>query len=156
MNSKKKKSSNKNLLSVIVPVYNEEEVLPDFLSVLASATKTFKQATEVIFVDDGSSDSSVNILKNYVSKVKNYSLVSLKRNLGQTIALLTGIYQAHGDVIVTIDADLQNDPFDIPHLIDELDPTINLLSVLLSEFRIESRGIVQLPAERRRVPLRHD
>lgn len=115
-------------LSIVIPVYNEEEnvhILYDELdSVLCHTGKRY----EIIFVDDGSTDNTLNILKSIHEKDKNVKIIRLKRNFGQTTALNAGFDFASGDVVVTLDADLQNDPKDIPKLIEKLDEGYDVVS----------------------------
>lgn len=109
-------------VSIVVPAYNEETSLRILLEELEYFFKTFNCSYEVIFIDDGSSDNTFNILKEAASKNPNYKAIRLRRNYGQSAALLAGFDASSGDVIVPLDADLQNDPSDIPkllHLITE-------------------------------------
>lgn len=100
-------------ISVIIPVFNEEKNIPQLYSELCAAGLGDR---EVIFVDDGSTDGSLAALKEIAKKDKTVSVVALNKNYGQTIALAAGIKHSTGSVIVTMDADLQNDPADIPKL----------------------------------------
>lgn len=108
-------------LSIVVPVYNEEEVISYFINTLNKFIKKYKQKTEVILVDDGSNDRTEKLVTTCISSLPHYRYLKLRRNYGQTTALLTGIASAQGKTIVTIDADLQNDPGDIPSLLEKID-----------------------------------
>src|SRR5436190_12618366 len=102
-------------LSLIVPVYNEEENLPLLMDEICNALEPLKKDWEVIFVDDGSSDHSLDVLEKLVEKdPKHVRVVVFRRNFGQTAAIEAGIDHSRGDTIVLLDADLQNDPEDIP------------------------------------------
>jgi len=104
------------MISVVVPLMNEEENIKYLIEEIDEALKDFDY--ELILVDDGSTDNTVDEIKKYMSdKVK---LVVLNRNYGQTSAMAAGIDVAKGDLIVTIDGDLQNDPKDIPKMIEKL------------------------------------
>lgn len=104
----------KFLLSVIVPIYNEEENIPLLLEKLISVLKKYDY--EIIFVDDGSKDTSAKIIKKYASENPRIKLVAFVRNFGHQIALTCGYNFASGDAVISIDADLQ----DPPELIDKL------------------------------------
>lgn len=104
-------------LSVVIPVHNEEGNLAALYSELKETLQQYK-SYEIIFVDDGSRDNSLKVLKNI--KDKNIKIVKLLSNYGQSTALAAGIEQASGDIVVTMDSDLQHDPKDIPSLIEPL------------------------------------
>jgi dolichol-phosphate mannosyltransferase len=107
-------------ISVVVPVYNEEENLPILLPQLNEVLKGIGKSYEMIFVDDGSSDGSRKILKEMVSHYPQIRILGFKKNCGETAAGAGGLKEAKGDVIITIDADLQNDPKDIPRMLEYL------------------------------------
>jgi glycosyltransferase involved in cell wall biosynthesis len=104
----------------VVPVYNEEEnvriLVPKLLEVLKGLHKTY----EVIFVDDGSSDGGGKVLKEMAIRYPPIRILRFKANRGLSAALLAGMREARGDILVTLDSDLQNDPADIPRLLQEL------------------------------------
>jgi len=108
-------------ISVVVPVYNEEANLPILVPKLVEVFKNLGSVHEMIFVDDGSSDGSRRLLKEMASQVPSLRLVALKQNRGLSTALLAGMREARGKIIVTLDSDLQNDPEDIPRLLGYLD-----------------------------------
>jgi dolichol-phosphate mannosyltransferase len=108
-------------ISVVVPVFNEEENLPILIPRLADVLNHLGDAYEVIFVDDGSSDGSRKILKEMVSKYPFFRMIGLSENRGLSTALIAGMREARGEKIVTLDSDLQNDPEDIPKLVGCLD-----------------------------------
>ena len=103
-------------ISVVIPVYNEEESLPKLHQALHQALDNVPQLQwEVIYVDDGSSDDSLQTLDELVTNDTEHTIVvEFRRNFGQTAAIAAGIDYADGEVIVLMDADLQNDPADIP------------------------------------------
>ena len=116
-------------LSVIVPVYNEEESLRTLHSALHQALDTLPDEWEVVFVDDGSTDQSVSILEELsAADPQHICLVELRRNFGQTAAIAAGIDNATGEVIVLIDADLQNDPADIPMMLEKINQGYDVVS----------------------------
>jgi len=108
-------------ISVVVPVFNEEKNLPVLIPKLVEVLKDFGLTYEMIFVDDGSSDGSRRILKEMVSQYPALRIIGLKENRGLSTALYVGVKEARGNKIITLDADLQNDPADIPRLMSFLD-----------------------------------
>jgi glycosyltransferase involved in cell wall biosynthesis len=108
-------------LSVVIPVYNESESLEDLYIELTTVLKKLKKSYEIIFVDDGSDDNSLEILENLHNKDKRVQVISLRRNFGQSAAFSAGFDYASGEIIVTLDADLQNDPSDIPKLLGKIE-----------------------------------
>src|SRR5215211_2514530 len=116
-------------LSLVIPVYNEEKNLPLLMDSICVALQQLEMEWEVVFVDDGSFDHSADVLKELSEKYQQYvRVVVLRRNFGQTAAITAGIDHSHGDTIVLLDADLQNDPADIPMLIAKLDEGYDLVS----------------------------
>lgn len=115
-------------LSVVVPVYNEVESLPHLVEAIATTLQEAKLDYEIICVDDGSRDGSVEQLKQMSQSRDDLRAVLLRRNYGQTAAMAAGFHYALGEVIVTLDADLQNDPKDIPMLLDRLNEGYDLVS----------------------------
>jgi len=108
-------------ISVVVPVFNEEENLPILIPKLAEVLNQIGRPYEMIFVDDGSSDGSRKILKEMLSQYPSLRMIGLKENRGLSTALMAGMKEAQGEWIVTLDSDLQNDPEDIPKLMAYLD-----------------------------------
>jgi glycosyltransferase involved in cell wall biosynthesis len=115
-------------LSVVIPVYNEEESLEALHQRLTEALADLDRGYELIFVDDGSRDSSFSVLKQLLAGDDHVRIVRLRRNYGQTAGFSAGFDRARGDVIVTIDADLQNDPVDIPRLLAEFEEGYDVVS----------------------------
>ncbi|HEO70925.1 MAG TPA: glycosyltransferase [Candidatus Hydrogenedentes bacterium] len=119
--------AHERLLSIVVPVYNEAESLPILCDEIAVAMAGRRY--EIIFVDDGSTDASFSVCcERYEADPEHMRVVRLRRNFGQTAALAAGFDAAHGDVIITMDADLQNDPSDLPRLLERLDAGADLVS----------------------------
>jgi glycosyltransferase involved in cell wall biosynthesis len=108
-------------LSVVVPIKDERENLRPLHERLHAALQPLGRSYEIIFVDDGSSDGSFAVLEELAAADPCVKVVRLRRNFGQTAALQAGIDWSSGDVLVTLDGDLQNDPADIPMLLDKLD-----------------------------------
>jgi glycosyltransferase involved in cell wall biosynthesis len=103
------------MLSVVIPAYNEEENVPILYEKLKKVLDGLGQDYEIIFVDDGSTDGTYQRLKQLAEKDSRLKVIRFKRNYGQTAAMSAGFEHAKGDVIITLDADLQNDPEDIPY-----------------------------------------
>ncbi len=104
-------------LSVVIPVYNEEANLPGLYDALQEALQGLDRTWEALLIDDGSSDGSYAVLKELHERDRRFRVIRFRRNFGQTAALAAGFAHARGDVVVTMDADLQNDPRDIPMLL---------------------------------------
>lgn len=107
-------------ISVVIPVYNEEENLPTLISQLTEVLEGLGSSYEMVFVDDGSTDQSRKILRERASQDPQIRMLRFKKNCGETAAGAAGLKEARGKVIITIDADLQNDPKDIPRMLDYL------------------------------------
>jgi dolichol-phosphate mannosyltransferase len=116
------------VISVVVPVHNEERSVALLLDELDSALQPTGRAWEAIFVDDGSTDGSFAALTRLHSARDNVVVVRLRRNFGKATALAAGFARAQGEVIVTIDSDLQDDPAEIPRLLVKLDEGFDLVS----------------------------
>jgi len=116
-------------LSLIVPVYNEEENLPILFEAIRQALQPLPHDWEVVFVDDGSQDGSLAALRILAEKdAAHVRVVILRRNFGQTAAIAAGIDHAGGEIIVLLDADMQNDPADIPMILAKLDEGYDVVS----------------------------
>ncbi|HVT57701.1 MAG TPA: glycosyltransferase family 2 protein [Thermoanaerobaculia bacterium] len=107
-------------VSLVIPVYNEEESLPQLAAEIRGAMRLLGRPYEVLFVDDGSDDGSLGVMVQLARQDRAIRVVRLARNCGQSAALDAGFRHARGAVVVTLDADLQNDPADIPRLLERL------------------------------------
>lgn len=108
--------ANSVFYSVVVPVFNEEKNIPSLHREIVSTLRKLKKPYEIIFVNDGSTDNSLQVMK----KLKPLKIISLRKNSGQSAALDAGIKNAEGEIIITLDGDGQNDPKDIPRLLAKL------------------------------------
>jgi len=108
------------LLSVVIPLLNEEENIPILYQELMEVLGNIEDEYEIVFIDDGSTDRSLELLRTIQGKDSHVVVVSFRKNFGQTAAMAAGFDYATGDVIITMDADLQNDPKDIPLLLDQI------------------------------------
>jgi glycosyltransferase involved in cell wall biosynthesis len=115
-------------LSLFLPVLDEEDNLRPMHAKIAAALDALGKTAEVIFVDDGSTDKSLEILKEIAAGDDRVRVISLRRNYGQTAAMSAGIDAAKGDILIPMDADLQNDPADIKRLLDKLDEGYDVVS----------------------------
>jgi glycosyltransferase involved in cell wall biosynthesis len=108
-------------LSIVVPICNELDNIPPLYQQLAAVLPSLKRPWEIVFVDDGSTDGSSERLAELAAREERVKVVQFRRNYGQTAAMQAGIEHSTGDIIVTLDGDLQNDPLDIPLLVEQLD-----------------------------------
>ncbi len=115
-------------VSVVVPVYNERESVGPLSEELLRVLRGLDRRTEILFVDDGSTDGTSEILAALAADEPEIAVVRLRRNFGKAAALMAGFREARGDAIVTIDGDLQDDPAEIPRLLDELESGADLVS----------------------------
>ena len=114
-------------VTVVIPVYNERDNLVPLHQALRESLG--RRAYELVFVDDGSTDGGLEVLEGLVRRDPGHTrVVVLRRNFGQTAAIAAGIDHARGDVVVLIDADLQNDPFDIPRMLEKIDEGYDVVS----------------------------
>jgi glycosyltransferase involved in cell wall biosynthesis len=115
-------------LSIILPVYNEAGALPELHAELTTVLVTLGKSYEIIAVDDGSHDESLAVLKRLAESDPHLVVIALRRNFGQTAAFAAGFDYARGEVVVTLDADGQNDPADIPVILSKLDEGYDIVS----------------------------
>jgi len=115
-------------LSVIVPIYNEEDNLPPLHRDILTTIEKLTCSYEIIYVDDGSTDGGLDRIKSLAANDKATAIIQLRRNFGQTAAISAGIDHSRGQVVVCLDADLQNDPADIPRLLAKLEEGYDLVS----------------------------
>ena len=115
-------------VSVFLPVFNEEPNLRPLHEKLNVALAQLRRTAEIIYVDDGSSDGSLEVLREIAAVDPRVRVIALRRNYGQTPAMAAGIHAASGRVLIPMDADLQNDPADIARLLDKLDEGYDVVS----------------------------
>jgi hypothetical protein len=115
-------------ISAVICVYNEEDNVLPLLERTVAALRPLGRPFEVIFVDDGSRDRTRERLRSALASTPELVLVQLRRNFGQTLALQAGFDRARGDVIATLDGDLQNDPADLPRLIERIESGADVVS----------------------------
>lgn len=115
-------------ISVVVPIYNEEESVELLVSRLHAALTATGRSYEIVLIDDGSKDNSWKKMKDLSAQYPGLHLIQFRRNFGQTAAMSAGFNESHGEIIITMDADLQNDPADIPKLLKEVDKGFDVVS----------------------------
>ena len=135
-------------ISIVIPVFNEEENIKSLIAELGEVLPSLGWSYEIIFVDDGSRDRSFELLQEAASQDQLIRIIRFKKNSGQTAAFDAGFKSAQGDIVVTMDADLQNDPHDIPLLVEKIgkfdivcgwrhqrkDPWIKIVSSKIANF----------------------
>jgi len=115
-------------VSIVVPLYNEEESLRELTAKIVEVTIGMKKSFEIIFVDDGSSDRSFDVLKELHAHDPHIRVIRFRRNFGKSAALSVGFKEASGEYVITMDADLQDDPREIPELIAAMGDSYDLVS----------------------------
>src|SRR5947207_11675856 len=115
-------------ISIIIPVYNEVDALPGLYSRLAEAATKLPQSAEIVFADDGSKDGSAAVLDNFAASDPRVRVVHLRRNYGQTAAMMAALHNSTGEIVIAMDADGQNDPADIPRLIEKIEEGYDVVS----------------------------
>ncbi len=115
------------LISIIIPVFNESESIGFLLDEVISVMVANKFNFELIVVNDGSQDKTQRVLEELTQKIKELSVICLRKNYGQTAAMAAGFDNSNGNIVVTLDGDLQNDPKDIPKLIAEMNLGYDLI-----------------------------
>jgi len=115
-------------ISIVIPVFNEEECLPNFHRDLSKFLDSFEKSSEIIFIDDGSNDRSGEVLSEICDKDERVVLIRFRRNFGQTAALSAGFDHARGEIIISMDGDGQNDPADIPALLEKMEEGYDVVS----------------------------
>jgi len=121
------KPNRSSSVSLVIPVYNEQDNIRPLYQQLRSVMDNLGRPVEAVFVDDGSSDATVERLAEIVATDKRVCVVRFRRNYGQTAAMQAGLEYASGDVIVTMDGDLQNEPADIPMMLDKISQGYDLV-----------------------------
>jgi glycosyltransferase involved in cell wall biosynthesis len=120
--------SDKIFYTIVVPIYNEEHSVPILYDEIKSVMESMGKGYEIIFVDDGSTDGSLSVLTALAEKSKQVRVISFRKNFGQTAAISAGFDYSRGEIIVILDGDLQNDPADIPMLIETLNEGYDVVS----------------------------
>jgi len=115
-------------LSIVVPLYNEEESIRQVTDKIVQACSRFEFVWEIVFVDDGSTDMTWQLIEQMKSSINNLHAIKFRKNYGQTSAMVAGFEYARGDIIVTMDGDLQNDPADIPKLLEKVNEGYDIVS----------------------------
>lgn len=115
-------------VSILVPLFNEEESLVPLYNEIMNVVKKHEYNYELFFVDDGSSDNSLKIIKDLAAKDNNVKYISFRKNYGKSAALHVGFKNISGDAVITMDADLQDDPDEIPNLLKKLNEGYDLVS----------------------------
>lgn len=115
-------------LSVVIPVMDEEGNVEELYRQLAGVLDSMPMTAEIVFVDDGSKDQTVARLEELYRADRRLRVIALRRNFGKTAALVAGFAEAHGDVVVTMDGDLQDDPAELPRMLDALEGDVDLVS----------------------------
>ena len=115
-------------VSVFLPVYNEEANIEPLNARLTDALRELGRSYEIVYVDDGSTDHSLDALRGLAASDSRVRVIALRRNFGQTAAMSAGIDHARGQILIPMDADLQNDPADIARLIEKLDEGYDVVS----------------------------
>jgi glycosyltransferase involved in cell wall biosynthesis len=133
-------------LSIVVPIYNERDSIPALVSVIQASLEKLEIPYEIICVDDGSKDGSADLLRDYAQQNAHLTALLLRRNYGQTPAMAAGFDHARGTVIITMDGDLQNDPADIPKLLEKLNEGYDLVSGW-RKYRQDNRVTRLLPSK---------
>lgn len=108
-------------ISIIIPIYNEIENVPLLSGSILGVMDKYERPYEVIFIDDGSTDGTHEVLKQVCNKYDSFKTIRFRKNFGQTAAMAAGFEHAKGDIIIAMDGDLQNDPADIPLLVEKLE-----------------------------------
>ena len=115
-------------ISIIIPLFNEEESLSELQEKITAVLENFKKSYEIIFIDDGSTDRSYQVLESLYQKDKRIRVYQFRKNYGKSAGLACGFQMAQGQYIITMDADLQDDPEEIPNLIKKLNEGFDLVS----------------------------
>jgi len=121
-------SQSSDTISIVIPLYNERENIADLVKRVTETMQSVDLSYELILVDDGSTDGSIELLAKLQLLEPNIKVIELRRNFGQTAALAAGFDHARGNIIVPLDGDLQNDPADIPRLIEKLNEGYDVVS----------------------------
>ena len=114
-------------ISLIIPVFNEEKSLPKLYQEINSVMQSLRRSFEIIFIDDGSTDRSIEVIQRLKRRDRHIKAIQFRGNLGKSAALAAGFKRAQGEVIITLDADLQDNPTEIPNLLSKLEEGYDLV-----------------------------
>lgn len=148
-------------LSVVIPVYNEKDNLPQLIERCLAACRKTSRSFEIILVDDGSRDGSRNLIAEAADQHPQIVAVILNRNYGQHSAVFAGLSQSRGEIVVTLDADLQNPPEEIPNLVSEMDRGVDVVGTVRENrqdtfFRRSASALVNRIVQRTTGVMMHD
>ncbi len=129
------------MISVVVPMYNEKDNVKLLYEKIKSVMVKNGYDHEIIFVDDGSTDRTFDVSKEIAEQDKQFKVIRFRRNFGQTAAMTAGFDYAHGDIIVSMDGDLQNDPEDIPKLLEKIEEGYDIVSGWRKERQDEPKRV---------------
>jgi glycosyltransferase involved in cell wall biosynthesis len=115
-------------LSIVIPFYNEVKNIPPLVDEIFQALRSTDWDYELVAVDDGSRDGTFELLQQELARFKHFRLIRFRKNFGQTAAMAAGFDQAAGEIIITMDGDLQNDPADIPRLVEKINEGFDIVS----------------------------
>ena len=115
-------------LSIIIPIYNEQENISYLYQEIKDVLKALPISYEIIAINDGSTDNSCQVIKEIANHDSSFKAINFRRNFGQTAALSAGIDMSQGEIIIPMDADLQNDPADIPRFLEQMKESVDVLS----------------------------
>ena len=132
------------MISIVIPIYNEEDNIEKLSESIIEAMLNINY--EVLFINDGSTDNSAHTIEKIIKIHANFKLINLRRNYGQTAAMQAGFDNAQGEVVIPMDGDLQNDPKDIPKLIEKLDEGYDVVSGWRKE-RLDKKFTRILPSK---------
>ena len=116
------------MLSIVIPIHNEEPAILPLYDRLTTVLESLRRPYEIIFIDDASTDRSFDLLANLVETDNRLKVIRLRRNFGQTAALAAGFDEAQGEIVISLDGDLQHDPEDIPALLEKIDAGYDIAS----------------------------
>ena len=120
-------SEQEKIISIVIPVYNEKDSIKYLLDETIKVMNLNKLNYELIVINDGSTDSTWDVLENLISQFNKLKVINLRKNYGQTAAMAAGFENANGEIIITLDGDLQNDPNDIPKLLEGINEGYDLI-----------------------------
>ena len=115
-------------ISIVVPLLNEVDSLNELTDLVVEQLKKLDKQFEIIFIDDGSNDGSFEVLKRLKENCKEIKVIRFRKNFGKSAALSEGFKRANGEIVITMDADLQDDPTEIPNLVTQLNNGFDLVS----------------------------